>query len=383
MDAKGSSRIALVLPGGGARSAYQVGVLAEITRWCPPGRPLPFSVLCGTSAGAINCAVLASHAADSARAGEALEAVWHNFHVGQVFRSGATDMLRSGLHLLVSLASAGWLLPPPRALLDTSPLRRLLEWTVNTARIRQALDTGQLQALAVTATSLEDAHTVTFVQSAQGFEPWQRAGRRGVAAELSHEHLMASSAIPLLFPPATIDGHHYSDGAIRQATPLAPALHLGAERILVIGSSEPDNRPDEPQPHAPAVGELFGFLLDALFMESLQSDLERLARINTLLALLPAGMAPPGLRRVETRLVLPSQSLDVLAPPHASAMPSSVRAMLRVLGASGPDGGPLLSYLLFEGVYTRELIALGRAEARARRDELSEFLALDCGSDQE
>ncbi len=378
----GRPRIALVLPGGGARSAYQVGVFSAMARWCPAGQPLPFPILCGTSAGAINCAVLATHATNALCAAQELEQVWCNFRIGQVFRAGTGDMLRSGARLLASLLSAGWL-PMPRSLLDNTPLRHLLEQRVDFQRVQQALEQGALQALALTATCLADANSVTFVQSGLAIEPWQRAGRRGEAVQLGIDHLMASSAIPLLFPPATIAGHHFSDGAIRQATPLAPALHLGAERVLVIGAGEPPAPVSSAKEQPPALGEMFGFLLEALFMESLQADLERLARINTLVSEHPGGPAATGLRQVEVCVVRPRQSLSAMALNHARAMPFNLRNLLRVLGASGQRGGQLLSYLLFEAAYTRELIALGQQDAEARRAELSQFLGLDCASDQQ
>ena len=228
-------RVALVLPGGGARSAYQVGVLQAIAGWCPPGRPLPFSILCGTSAGAINAAVLAAHGGNVQRAAADLARVWGGFHIEQVFRAGAIDMLRSGLHLLLALVSGGWLLPMPRALFDNTPLSDLLAASVDFAALRRALEAGNPDSIAITATSITRGDSVTFVGTSQPFTPWSRAGRRGVATQLGVDHLMASSAIPLLFPAVAMGEGHYGDGAMRQSTPLAPAIHLGADRILVIG----------------------------------------------------------------------------------------------------------------------------------------------------
>ena len=287
-----SPRIALVL-GGGARSAYQVGVLKAISQWCPPGQPLPFRLLCGTSAGAILAAVLASHARSFRGGTVALERVWRNFHVGQIFRDDRLSMMRGGLHLLLALASGGWLLPPPRSLLDNRPLRRLLEWSVNFARIQQALEAGMIDALAINATRLSTGESVSFVQSATPVPGWQRAGRAGVATELTLDHLAASSAIPFLFPPVRMGSSFYGDGAMRQVTPLSTAIHLGAERVLVIGVREPDRRAMAIAPSAaPSFGQMFGFMLDTLFMESLQADVERLQRINALLDLAPATEPP-------------------------------------------------------------------------------------------
>lgn len=367
-------RVALVLPGGGARSAYQVGVLKAIAGWCPRGAPLPFGILCGTSAGAINATVLAAGARDVARAARDLERVWAGFHVGQVFRSGALDMLRSGAKLLASLVTGGWLTPLPRSLFDNAPLRDLLADSIDFGALRAALAAGTPDAIAVTATSVAGGESVTFVDSSRAFEPWHRAGRHGVACELGIDHLMASSAIPLLFAPVAIGGAHYGDGAMRQTVPLAPAIHLGADRVLVIGARAPART--EPPPAEPNMAEMFGLMLDSLFMEGLQADLERTERINALLDHARPGPPPLGLRRIETLLLLPQRDPGALALAHRDAMPRTVRALLRMLGATGTRGGRLLSYLLFESPYTRELIRRGEDEAAARRAEIGAFIGL-------
>jgi len=374
-------RIALVLPGGGARGAYQVGVLSAIADWVPPGRPLPFDILCGTSAGAINAAVLCARADDLRRAAADLDAVWGGFHSGQVFRTGAVDMLRSGLHLLFALVSGGWLLPMPSALLDNTPLRALLDRHIDFVRLRAALAAGHPDTLAVVATSLGGGDSVTFVESSRPFEPWARAGRRGVAVTLDLEHLLASAAIPLLFTPVGIPGGHFGDGAMRQTQPLAPAIHLGADRVLVIGVRPPLTA--RAAGHRPNMAEMFGFMLDTLFMEGVQSDLEWLARVNALLAQLPPGPPPQGLRHVDALLLLPRRDPGELALAHAGAMPATLRSLLRILGARGRRGGQLLSFLLFEAPFTRELIRLGREDANARRAELSAFLGLADAAGQE
>ncbi len=368
-------RIALVLPGGGARSAYQVGVLKAIAGWMPPATPLPFSILCGTSAGAINAAVLAAQSGDAHEATAELARVWGAFRVPQVFRAGQLDMFRSGLHLLLSLVSGGWLLPLPRALFDTMPLRDLLTHSIDFARLRESLARGMPDSIAVTATEILGGDSVTFVETSRAFTGWDRAARRGVAARLDVAHLMASSAIPLLFPAVRLDGRHYGDGAMRQSTPLAPAIHLGADRILVIGVRPHLRRPVALQPD-PNMAEQFGFMLDTLFMEGLQSDLERLQRINALLAHARPGPMPLGLRHVETMLVLPQRDPSAIALAHRQSIPSSLRILLRVLGASGERGGRLLSFLMFESAYTRELIRLGERDAESRRAEICAFLGI-------
>jgi NTE family protein len=375
-DRAGRPRTALVLPGGGARSAYQVGVLRAIAGWYPPHAPVPFAVLCGTSAGAINAAVLGAHAGDFRRATTSLARVWGGFHVEQVFRAGASDMLRSGLHLFLALLTGGWLLPMPRALLDNSPLRELLAKNVDFECLRRALESGTTDSIAITATSLTGGESVTFVETSRAFMPWDRVARRGIAARLGVDHLLASAAIPLLFPPVAMDGAHFGDGAMRQSTPLAPAIHLGAERILVIGVRRAGRASVVAGP-PPNMAEQFGFMLDSLFAEGLQSDLERLNRINSLLAQQRPGPAPLGMRHVETLLLVPERDPSIAAIEHRMAMPGSLRALLRILGARGARGGRLLSYLLFESPYTRRLIEAGERDTNARRAEIGRFLGLD------
>ncbi len=369
-------RVALVLPGGGARSAYQVGVLRAIASWYPAASPLPFPILCGTSAGAINVVVLAAHAHDFRRAAAELGRVWGGFHIGQVFRAGTFEMLRSGLHFVVALLTGGWLLPMPRALLDNSPLRSLLARHIDFAGLRRSIASGQPDSVAITATSVTAGESVTFVETSRHFLPWDRSARRGVATNIDVDHLMASAAIPLLFPPVAMDGAHFNDGAMRQSTPLAPAIHLGADRILIIGVRPHGRSRGEGGP-APNMAEQFGFMLDSLFMEGMHADLERLNRINELLAHLRRGPTPHGMRHVDTLLVQPERDPGESAIAHRMAMPATLRALLRILGARGVRGGKLLSYLLFESPYTRELIKAGEHDANRRRAEIAAFLGLD------
>jgi NTE family protein len=370
-----AGRLGLVLSGGGARGAYQVGVLKALAELLPRDASAPFPVICGTSAGAITAAVVAAHAAQFRAGVINLERVWRNFHVDQVFRADTQSMLRSGVHWMLSILTGGWLLPPPRSLFDNTPLRELLERHVNFARIQEAIDHGHLEAFAVSATAYRRALSVAFYSSAHEQAPWLGSWHRGERAEFGLDHLMASAAVPFLFPPVRMGGEYYGDGAMRQSAPLSPAIRLGADRLLVLGvrpSATSCHDAGAANDRGPTFGQVFGFMLDTLFMDGLHGDLERLERDNQLIAC--AGAAPTGLRRIDTLLITPREDFGEIAARHAAEMPRSLRVLLRTMGAANPGGGALLSYLLFEGGYTRELIALGYADAMRRRDELYAFV---------
>lgn len=379
--------VGLVLPGGGARAAYQVGVLKAVAELVPRDCPLPFRVISGTSAGAIIASILASHARQFRVGVVSLERFWRNFHVDQVFRADTGSMLRAGAHWLLALISGGWLAPAPRSVFDNGPLRELLERHVNFARIRQHLDHGTLDALAVNASAYRTALSVAFYECARDTAPWLHSWRLGEPADLGLDHLMASAAVPFLFPAVYMDGEYYGDGAMRQLAPLSPAINLGAERLLVIGVRPPPvvsgvAAPAAeviPRPHsgpgAPSFGQIFGFILDTLFMDGVQSDLERLQRDNLLIT--AAGAAAAGLKRIEVLSIAPRADFGPIAQRHQEDMPRALRVLLRTMGAANPGGRTLLSYLLFEGSYTRELIALGYEDGLARREELQALLRSD------
>jgi len=373
-------RIALVLPGGGARGAYQVGVLKALAEAMPRRSANPFSILSGTSAGAISAAVIASRARRFRYAVADLERVWANFHCSQVFRSDALTMLRSSLHWMAAIVLGGLGPRNPESLLDNRPLRELLERNINFNAIEQAVDQGLLDALAITAAGYGSARSVSFCQSAPGQQLWERVRRRGRPARIGLDHLMASVAVPLVFPPVRIGREYFGDGAMRQATPLSPVLHLGADRILVIGvrNEAPDPLPAVNEPlAAPSFGNIAGYMLDALFMDGLAADLENLTRFNLMLEQAP-GRTLAGdfgtLRYVEAFIMQPSQDIREIALRHRQEMPFPVRLLLRGVGSLNYGGRQLLSYLLFESGYTRELIQLGYRDGMDRRDELLAFM---------
>ncbi|HEX2492286.1 MAG TPA: patatin-like phospholipase family protein [Steroidobacter sp.] len=365
----------LVLPGGGARAAYQVGVLRAVADLLPGRSVNPFPVVTGTSAGAVNATAIAVHADRFRVAIGNLERVWRNFQVGHVFRADTASMLRSVMHWMLAMMSGGWLLPPPKSLFDNSPLRELLRQQFDFAGVRRSIATGHLDALAISAAGYVSARSVSFYDSKPGCEPWSRMRRCGQPVALSLDHLMASIAVPFLFPPVLLADEYYGDGAMREANPFSAAIHLGAHRLLVIGTRN-DARPLTPAPPLPPTfGQIFGYMLDALFSDGLDADLERLTQVNHILDRVgPVSDGAVQLRRIDMLVMTPSRDLSEIARHHVSALPRSLRVLLRTLGAMNTGGGQLMSYLLFQDSYTRELIALGYQDAMKRSEELVAFV---------
>ncbi len=377
---KRAGDIGLVLPGGGARCAYQVGVLKGIAELVPRRSPNPFRVISGTSAGAINAVVLATRARLFRRAVADLERVWANFRTEQVFRADSRTMLKSSLHWLAALVLGGLGDANPKSLLDNRPLAELLARNIDFSAIGRNIERGYIDAVAVTAAGYQSARSVSFFQGRDGLEPWVRVRRRGYPARLQLEHLMASVAAPMIFPPVLMGREYFGDGAMRQATPLSPAVRLGAERLLVIGvrDEEPERPPDPdaPVPY-PTFGSIAGYMLDALLMDGLSSDLERLTRINLILDQCPKRRVEGEfgtLRFIDALIMMPSRDLRDVAVRFVHEMPRPVRLLLRGLGALNYGGRQLVSYLLFESGYTRELIRLGYEDALNRRQQLLDFL---------
>jgi NTE family protein len=373
-------RKALVLPGAGARGAYQIGVLKAIGGLLPEREPNPFSVICGTSAGAINAAVLAGRAANFERAVADMEHVWANFAASQVYRADDWTMLKTSLHWLAAATLGGLGVRNPASLLDNTPLRELLAQNVRFEGIRRSIEQGHLDAVAVTASAYATARSVTFFEGRPELTSWTRVRRIGRATRLNVDHLMASAAVPFVFPPVQIGGEFYGDGSMRHRAPLSPAIHLGADRMLVVGVR--DERPDaEPpvgaKPEPPTFAHLGGYMLDTLFMDGLYTDLERLSRTNRILEQLgdcKLSGTLAGLRPLHTLVIVPRQDLRSLAAEFVHELPRGVRVLLRGLGARSNSGLQLVSYLLFESGFTRALIDMGYRDAMEMEDELRAFI---------
>ncbi|GAB7125632.1 patatin-like phospholipase family protein [Silvimonas sp. JCM 19000] len=371
---------ALILSGGGARAAYQVGVLLAIARLWPAGSGNPFPIICGTSAGAINAAALAARADDFHGAVRHLGNSWLRLTPDQVYYASAGALAKSALHWASSLLLGGLGRHNPRSLLDNQPLRQMLAALVDFPGIRAAVARGDLSALSITVSGYTSGQSVSFFEGADCHSNWQRASRLGVRENIELDHLMASSAIPLVFPAVRLHREYFGDGSVRQIAPISPAIHLGAQRILVIGvAPQRELPPREKVQDYPSLAQVAGHLLNSVFLDAMETDLERVQRVNRTLGLLSAetvATQQTDLHPLQVLTIAPSRPLEKLAMPHRKTFPPGLRFMLGGLGAFRRNGSVLASYLLFHHDYVRQLIRLGYRDAMAQRQALCEFLAI-------
>jgi NTE family protein len=379
-DGTARPQIGLILSGGGARAAYQVGVLKAISGLLPRNAVNPFPIICGTSAGAINAAVLAVYAQCFREGVKRLSLVWKMFRADMVYRADARGILRSSAHWFAAMLLGGLGRYNPTSLLDSTPLEQLLKRYVPCEKIQDSIVAGALQALCITASGYTTGQAVSFFQGTADLKSWKRARRVGSATKISVAHLMSSAAIPLVFPAVKVNREYFGDGSMGQLAPISPALHLGADRVLVIGVRKP-NQLEEPRQRAesyPSLAEVAGHLLNSIFLESLDADLERLQRINRTISLIAdKDREKTPLRPVDVLVVSPSEDLGEIARSYARHLPRPVRFLLRGVGVHNRSGTSLLSYLLFERPYCRRLIALGYADTMQRKAEVLKFLGVD------
>ena len=368
-------RAGLVLTGGGARAAYQVGVVKAVRDVLGNPARNPFPILCGTSAGAINIATLAAYADDFTHATSKLLEVWEQMRCAKIYRTDSWSVMKSGARWLSSLMLVSR--HNPVSLLDNTPLRRMLESSLPFERIQEHIDAGSLYAVCVTASGYTSGQSVSFFQGGSGVEGWERNQRIGSAVTLKLEYLLASAALPFIFPAVKVHREYFGDGSMRQIAPVSPALHLGADRVLIVGTGR--QVLDQTRTRSsiyPSLAQIAGHALNSIFLDSLMVDIERLERINrTLSAIPPERLAGSSveLRPIKVLFVAPSQPIERIAARFLHELPRTVRFLLRPTGALSRSGSNLASYLLFEESFCRALIDLGYQDTMAREDEVRAF----------
>lgn len=378
------SHVGLVLSGGGARGAYQVGAMRAIAELLRP-KTSPFEILTGLSAGAINVAALAAEADDFDDAVRHLTDTWSSLTPEAVYRSDFPSLTGLGMRWLKDLTTGG-VLGASRSnyLLDTTPLRELLTRQLDLSVLSKHFQTGVLRGVALSATNYLTGTTVTFFDGAPDLMPWVRHGRLAFREPITVDHVLASAAIPMFFPPVSLDGKPFGDGGVRMTTPVSPAIHLGADKVLAIGIRAHRSNDQalklnrEARAERVSIAQITGVLLNALFLDSLDNDLERVQRINRTLSFIPDEVRraqPEFLRPIPTLYLRPSKDLGLLAGNQYEKFPATIRHLLRGIGANEKAGSDLLSYVAFQPDYINTLIDLGYQDTMARAGEVETFFA--------
>jgi NTE family protein len=373
------ARAGLVLTGGGARAAYQVGVLKAVRDIL--GNPVknPFPIVCGTSAGAINAATLAVFADNFSRGVANLLEVWEHMRCDHIYRTDAWHIMRTGARWLAAVMLISR--HNPISLLDNAPLRDMLEKSLNFDRIQAHIDSGALYAVCVTASGYTSGQSVSFFQGGSGLEGWERNQRIGAAVSLKVDYLLASAALPFIFPAVKVHREFFGDGSMRQIAPVSPALHLGADRVLIVGTGRQTTDDARARSNTyPSLAQVAGHALNSIFLDSLMVDIERMERINRTVRLIPPDKLADSnvqLRAVKVLFITPSQPLERIASRFIHELPATVRFVLRPTGALNRSGSNLASYLLFEEPFCRALIDLGYKDTAARESEVREFFGVE------
>ncbi|MCL1073562.1 patatin-like phospholipase family protein [Shewanella dokdonensis] len=365
---------ALMLGGGGARAAYQVGVLKALVQLYPRNHGIPFNVICGTSAGAINGTAMATHASCFHLGVKKLEWIWRHLHTSRIYKASIPGVLQhlgtmmlKGMQTDLANTDAG-------SLLDNAPLRGLLNELINFERIDRNIQNGYLTAISIDTSCYNTSQSVSFFQGSRDMENWQRARRSGLRTRLNTEHLMASAAIPMVFPSIRLGKWYYGDGSVHQLAPLSCPIHLGADRIMVINLESPHKQQPKDLEYHPKTATIAGHLLDTIFSDTLNSDMERLTRVNGTLALIPPSSRELlSLRNIDTLVLKPSEDLSEIAKRYYMEMPFAIRRLLGLIGINSQSDTSIVSYLLFEKAYTGTLIDLGYKDAMHQLPEMKAF----------
>ena len=377
---------ALILSGGGARAAYQVGVLLALSELLPCLEN-PFPIICGTSAGAINALAMAAHPGTFNQSAQDLAQTWRELEVEKVYKTGWGDLTKGLFKVAGSLFHQGVARGKPLGLLDNSPLRDLLSGVIPFDNIQNRVDAGLLEAVCVTALGYSSGESVSFFQGNPALRGWRRARRVGTPSLLTVEHLLASSAIPAVFPAVPLNKEFFGDGAMRQLAPLSPALHLGASRMFVIGVSHNPMKtrwfkPKRALDHPPSIAQILGQMFNSAFIDTLEGDLEHLDRTNMLLKLAADKELCEktyNLRPVDTLVITPSKPIDKIAGRRVRDLPKSLRFFMRAVGATARGGGAsVASYLLFSHQYCNELMELGYQDAMWEKAAIEDFFSHPC-----
>ena len=370
----------LILTGGGARAAYQVGVLKGIASILPRTVYNPFPIICGTSAGAINALSIAGRAGPFRLRTSKLETIWQHLRASDVYRTDPMGVITNAFHIAVSLLHRGYSKGRPISLLDNTPLRELLDNYVEFDYLDTAITNGELEAIAISAMSYASGQSVTFFQGKDTIQPWTRARRRGEKKKLTIDHLMASTAIPSLFPAVKLDQGYFGDGAVRQLKPISPALHMGASQLLIIGVSDnaTHSHAEAVSDQSPSIAQIMGHMFNSAFIDAVESDLETLNTINRLASVIPQSLKDDNgitdLNPVKVLSISPSQSIDQIAEKHIHELPRSLKLFLKLTGATARgSGASAASYLLFEPGFCCKLIALGYEDALKKQTHIRDF----------
>lgn len=373
----------LVLTGGGARASYQVGVLSAIAKFIPRNHAIPFPIITGTSAGAINSTALACYASCFHLGVKKLEGFWKHLNANKIYHADSSRVSKHIISGFLASFQADYANKKARSLLNNAPLRELLNAEFNYNRIDENIINGYLSALSITASNYSDGNSISFFHAKEHLMPWARAKRAGVKSRINTEILMASSAIPLVFPSIKLKQSHYGDGSIHQLSPLSPAIHLGAEKLLIIGVDQPKEPAYQAEntPHPPTTSTIAGHMLDSVFSDTLQSDLERMNRVNETLDFMQQHcdstiIQTQKLNHIDSLLLNPSHDFNSIAVEYFQDLPLSIRLLLRTMGITNDSDSSIISYLLFEKRFCKKLMKLGYEDTMNKETQIREFLSL-------